>query len=170
MSGQILANSGTCSQWRAKSFLKLHQKFHTAAISRDIFENFLIGYETELTQKHLVKVDGVSAQILMKPSQLFWWRTIASLKCYRIVFVLIPSKKVPKLSIIRIHKLSGSIFLWFFLWFGRKGVHLIMLATSVFLSFGSHCFSYYQKLHFFASRHCYLQLSCTVMFVAANTV
>ena len=116
MSGQILANSGTCSQWRAKSFLKLHQKFHTAAISRDIFENFLIGYETELTQKHLVKVGGVSAQILMKPSQLFWWRTIASLKCYRIVFVLIPSKKVPKLSIIRIHKLSGSIFLEVMIW------------------------------------------------------
>jgi len=63
--GQILANIGTCSQYRAKSFLKLHQKFHTVAISRDIFENFLIGYETELTQKHLVKVSGVSAQILM---------------------------------------------------------------------------------------------------------
>jgi len=92
--GQILANSGTFSQWRAKSFLKLHQKFHTASISRDVFE-------TEWTQKYLVKVGGVSAQILMKPSQLFWWRTIASLKCYRIFFVLIPSKKVPQLSIIK---------------------------------------------------------------------
>ena len=70
MSGQILANSGTCSQWRAKAFLKLHQKFHTAAISRDIFEK-LIGYETELMQKRRVKVGGVSAQILMKPSNFF---------------------------------------------------------------------------------------------------
>ena len=97
MSGQILANSGTCSQWRAKSFLKLHQNFHTAAISRDIFENFLIGYETELTQKHLVKVGGVSAQILMKPSQLFWWRTIASLKYYRIFFVFDSFKESSKI-------------------------------------------------------------------------